>query len=357
MSVSLEADFLTERDEPAYEELLTRSSRAMVWGSLAYRNFLRQALPGAADRYLVVRSGDRLLGALPVFLHQSASIAVVNSLPYYGSHGDAVLDEGSESQAAAVEAALLRGLRELTLSISADALTLIANPLRARDDGLTSGGFLRLIDDRVGQISPIPAARSRDEAIEAVLRQCRQKTRNQARKGLRGNFIIADSEAEEDWRELHRYHAEGMVRIGGRAKDWSAFAALRRAFSGGGYRLFTARRDGAFCGALLLLCYKDWVEYFTPVASEAYRPEQVLSALIAHAMAGSALSGYRLWNWGGTWRSQTGVYHFKRGWGARDHVYGYYGAPLSTRAQGMTEAEILAACPNFYVKRFSKAAA
>ena len=150
------------------------------------------------------------------------------------------------------------------------------------------------------------------------------------------------------------HHRLGMERIGGRAKSTAEFAALRCALAPRGMcRLHVARHKGAFAGALLNLYYRDWVEYFTPVAVDEYRAEQVMSALIATAMQDACLSGARIWNWGGTWPTQAGVYHFKKGWGAIDHPYVYYGAVLDERLAAASADSLREQFPFFYSRPFA----
>jgi hypothetical protein len=173
------------------------------------------------------------------------------------------------------------------------------------------------------------------------------------RKGLKSGFRIFRSDDEADWLALHRHHVEGMARIGGSHKPWSHLASLRRMFpTPHASQLYVAYIDGAFAGGLLLLLYRRWVEYFMPVAVEEHRNRQVISALIAKAMTDYAAEGFELWNWGGTWPSQLGVYHFKRGWGAEDSTYGYYGFARDGAFDGISSADLLKSYPLFYLFRF-----
>src|SRR5262249_17659234 len=117
-------------------------------------------------------------------------------------------------------------------------------------------------------------------------------------------------------------------------------------------RLYVARDGETFAGALLNLYYRDWVEYFTPIAVEDFRKEQVLSALIAVAMTDAILEGRKYWNWGGTWPSQSGVYHFKRGWGAQERIYQYFGAVRSGSLASITMTAFSEEYPHYYLRPF-----
>ena len=71
---------------------------------------------------------------------------------------------------------------------------------------------------------------------------------------------------------------------------------------------------------VVIIKYENTIEYFTPVVEEEFRDSQALSALIYDLMENFSMQGFKLWNWGGTWRSQEGVYRFKNRWGAEDMV-------------------------------------
>ncbi len=161
------------------------------------------------------------------------------------------------------------------------------------------------------------------------------------------------SNLESDWSELAKHHSTSMSRIGGIAKSFNQFLALKDTLSPNNMcRLYVAYRGAEFAGALLNLYYEEWVEYFAPVSVERFRGEQVMSALIATAMSDAILEGRRYWNWGGTWLTQSGVYHFKKGWGAKDHLYAYCGAVFDKELEKRQSSELLAAFPLFFVRPF-----
>ena len=69
--------------------------------------------------------------------------------------------------------------------------------------------------------------------------------------------------------------------------------------------------------------FNKTVEYFAPVIKEKYRYSQALSKIIFEAMADASFSGFKRWNWGGTWLSQEGVHRFKKRWGTEECLYSY----------------------------------
>jgi hypothetical protein len=306
-------------DEPAYNHFLGASPHASLYSSLEYRSFLQAVVPGAPE-YLIAVARDRIVGALPLFVHRAPGAGVVmNSLPWYGSHGGCVLMSANDDF---VRRALLAEYCRRVVEADALSSTLILLP----GEQFSLDTYRAVIrpaaeDSRIGQITDLPAA---GEGLENRLLSCfSRKTRNLVRKALRQSFDCVIRDDEEAWRVLHRLHTENLQAIGGKAKPWSHFAALRERLPGGWRRLYVAADAGRPVAALLLARYRDTVEYVTPVVDAEYRSRQALSFVIYRAMLDAAHDGLRYWNWGGTWPSQQTLFHFKQGWGARESAYTY----------------------------------
>ena len=107
---------------------------------------------------------------------------------------------------------------------------------------------------------------------------------------------------------------------------------------------------------MLLFYFKDTVEYFIPAIDIEWKKEQPLSALIHIAMY-DAIKEKKIvkWNWGGTWTTQKGVYHFKSRWGAKDLPYFYYSKIFfdEKKISFITPKELLKSYPFFYTIPFS----
>lgn len=327
----------------------------MLYHTPQYLTVLARILPPGAEPLLLVASeANQITASLAAFVLADDGAKVLNSLPYFGSHGDALLgcDEAVAERAASLIADELASIiRERDIG----AVNIVSNLRNSVLEGRLPGLGLECWDSRVGQITSLQPAGSREEAFESVLATCHQKTRNLVRKGLRQGFQIERSTSDADWAQLIEHHQRSMSRIGGRAKTEAEFAAIRGVLQPlDQCRLFVARRDGAFAGALLNLYHRDWVEYFTPVSVEEFRNEQVLSALIAHAMAEAICEGRRTWNWGGTWSTQAGVYHFKQGWGAVDQPYRYLGVVRDRSLLEEDPQTLSRRFPYFYVRPYAR---
>jgi len=157
-------------------------------------------------------------------------------------------------------------------------------------------------------------------------------------------------------RSLWDLHVDNMSSIGGLAKPWHVFETIMSSFEAEkDYHIYVALADKQAAAALLIFYFKDTVEYFTPVIAEQHRSNQPLNVLILRAMTDAILERRaRKWNWGGTWRSQDGVYHFKSRWGARDHVYRYhtYVRTDDSTLRTVRQAELADGYPHFYTIPF-----
>lgn len=320
---------LQGEDLPARRALLERAPDAMVYASPEFAAFLAEIVPGRAV-CLGAFDGDELRGLLPYFVARDPALgSVVNSLPWYGSHGGCTLaDPGDESARSALLEAYAGVAREPDTALA----TLIATPHEeARRERYARLLGPDLEDGRVGQVSALPASSAcgagedgAAELEERLLRSFGQKTRNLVRKSLKQGFTVREADDDAAWAFLVRVHAENMAAIGGRAKPASHFEALRSRLPAAWRRLLLALQGDEPVAALLLLHFRETVEYLTPVVRVEHRSAQPLSFLIFHAMRDAARAGLRWWNWGGTWASQRSLHHFKAGWGALDRPYGYF---------------------------------
>lgn len=327
--------------EDAYESFVRRHPKSLFYYTLAYRDFLGDVLVSAKAVYFVVQDNSgAILGVMPSFVMEAQGIKVMNSLPFYGSHGSPLVKDDD----AGVYKALIDAFESYAAENGVHSSTVISNIHDAHSDMIAQD----YLDDRIGQITPLPDTADED-ILMAVLHQ---KTRNMARKGLKSGFEIETSESDADWDWLYETHVQNMEAIGGLAKPQKVFDALRARFDGQ-YRLYMARRDGRNAAAALLINYNDIIEYYTPVIHADFRSDQPLSAIIFKAMQDGIEAGQKRWNWGGTWKTQEGVYRFKSRWGAEDIPYKYYTKLCDEQILKMSKEELLKEFPYFFTIPFS----
>lgn len=354
MSLEVVIDDLSS-DQGPYAAVAAASPHALIYHSVTYGRFLKAMMPAARCEYLVAQEGDRPVAALPTFaLAHPQHGTVVNSLPFYGSHGSILCLP--DAPAGAVDA-LMDAFHARNRAGGVVAATIVGNP-EAPPPSPPAGPQPDLIDRRIGQFTPLPAGSNRSAMEDALFAQYHQKTRNMVRKGLKSDYRFREDTSPAMFAELERMHVDGMRAIGGKWKEPAFFAAVQSAFQAGrDYRLFVAETsEGGVAAMLLMLYHCGYAEYFVPVSDADHRSNQPLSALIHHAMLTSILeAGSTCWNWGGTWLSQDGVYRFKSRWGTVDKEYDYkvWLYPENGDVTRLTRAELANGYPQFFVVPYS----
>ncbi len=330
---------ITAADEAAYGAYVAAHPDAMLYHSLPYVQMIAGLTAARNDTIVSCDSDGNINGVLPVLSKDGPLGRIVNSLPYYGSNG------GPLASTPAVESALVDAYNELARSEAVASATMVGNPLAAapREDVAQT-----LTDHRIGQFTTLAyVARHADALMESF----HHKTRNMVRKSLKSGLTVR---VENDMVEFLRdVHQENLRAIGGLAKSDEFFECFPRRFQPDrDFRIWVARDAGEPVAAMLLFYFRGAVEYFTPVVREAYRAKQPLTRLIFESMVDASERGFSLWNWGGTWATQDGLYLFKSRWGTRDVEYTYHVQINSDAIAGSTRQFLLSHYANFFVIPF-----
>lgn len=310
---------LTAEHENDYRSFIGSIPSALIYYSLEYRNFLVKAVGGKPVYLLAFREGA-IAGILPLFKTSHPQFGtVVNSLPWYGSHGGCLVgpDGGDD-----VRKALLSAYLDIVSEPGVFTATMILSPSEEKEIGLYRDYLKPVVSDgRIGQLTPLPS--SGDDIENSILMTCAQKTRNLVRKSMKQGFSLMISDEEWAWSFLYDTHQDNILAINGKPKPMEHFSAIRESIPTSMRSLFVAMHEGNPAAALLTMSFGRTVEYITPVIRHEFRSQQPLSFLIFHAMLKGAKDGFHWWNWGGTWMSQESLHHFKQGWGAVDMPYSY----------------------------------
>jgi CelD/BcsL family acetyltransferase involved in cellulose biosynthesis len=333
----IKVETLRRAEDSAWDAFVREGEGGLIYYSTPYRELLLDEL-GCEAEYLVAREGGEIHGVLPLMWSENSGARVLNSLPYYGSHG-APLAKSREGEQALIEAWDERAADSRTL-----AATMVANPFRAGDPLEPRHD---LTDARIGQVTRLPATEP-DELMPLYSKNGRRNVRQAERRG-----VEVRSEPHR-LHELWRLHAENMRAIGGQAKSEEFFTRLPRHLDPGReYDLWVARKEGKMIAGLLVSYFHDVAEYWTPTVDADHRVDQPMAVTLYRAMSDAVRRGCRLWNWGGTWTSQGGVYRFKRKWGAEDRPYRYFIRINDRSVLDATPEELLERFPHFYVVPFS----
>lgn len=334
------------QDSLEYDDFLKSVSSSMLYQSSVYRDFLTHALPNANSHYLGAFKSGKLVGALPLMSADGPAGRVFNSLPFFGSHGGLLLLPNSDSD---VAGKLIEAAKSLCRVSNAFSMTIVESPI---GDSSNSKFGLRKTDERIGQITVLPTAARGQNVEEALMSRFHGKTRNAIRKAQKSGFEVVVDNSRTGFENLWDLHRENMAVLGGNPKSDSVMSAIQACFRPDHDFQVYAAKDGAETAAsLLVLFYRDFVEYWIPATRDNYRANQPLSLLIFEAMKDAVLRRQsRYWNWGGTWHTQQGVYNFKSRWGTRDFRYSYSTTLLESSYDFRGDAEeLIAAYPGFYL--------
>ena len=156
--------------------------------------------------------------------------------------------------------------------------------------------------------------------------------------------------------ELWEIHKSNMLKIGGKFKSLSFFKSIENFFKIGiDYEIYTLKKDQDIAATLLVFIHKDNVEYFTPAINDVFRDLQPLNCLIYETMIDLVYRRKsKIWNWGGTWEDQKGLYTYKKRWGAKETQYRYFINANFEILKKLKKDDLINNYPNYYLIPFDK---
>jgi hypothetical protein len=334
--------------ELTYDRFLTELPESLFFASNKYRKFLKHFLKAEDAYFVAVDENGKILGALPSFIKENKIHGnILNSLPFYGSNGGLLILPGH----AEVGKELLNGFYKFAEEKNCVASTIISSPQDFREVAYEKYSGYTFKDSRIGQLTQLPE--KANDINDSVMKIIDSKMRNLIRKAQKLGMTTRWENGTSHFDFLISTHQENMAAIGGLAKEEVFFRMIPDYFEYGvDYRIYTATLNNELTAAMLVFYFNKTVEYFTPVIKAEYRSHQPLSLLIFEAMKDAVQMGYNWWNWGGTWASQGGVYHFKSQWGTSDKPYYYYTKIFNKDILSRTKEELLKEYPYFYVAPF-----
>jgi hypothetical protein len=324
-------------DRSACQALLAGHAEALLYHTIFYKDFLEDLL-GCESEYWLAWEGERLTGILPLMWRDGPLGPVANSLPFFGSHGGPIAVTDS------ARAALWNVFEELASRPGVAAATAIGSPFDVESPPI----HWNLVDERIGQMSSLEGEGSPEDRILHMIDG--SAVRN-IRKAERSDVTVAIENDRLDF--LADAHRASMAEINGTPKPATFFQKVTRYFrADGDYRIYIARRGGEPIAGLLVFYFNRVVEYFVPATIKSARELQPMALILYRAMLDATNRGCILWNWGGTWPSQEGVYRFKRKWGAKDFPYRYFTVVNNQEVLHSSAHELLAHYSNFFVVPF-----
>jgi hypothetical protein len=331
---------LDKETEDEYEDFILRNENSLIYYSVKYKNFLEELLDGSSE-YLIARDSGIVKGVLPLFYNDGRFGRVYNSLPFFGSNGGII----AESQEAFE--ILLNEYNNIAEDEKTCSSTIVTNPLIENN---YSHLKCDLTDERIGQFTVLPpSSDGKDNLMSKIDSTARRNIRKAAKSGI--TVRIDNSQVKF----LKQIHKDNMNAIGGKSKSEMFFVLVEKYFrKGGDYNIYVAEKGGRLIAALMIFYFNRTVEYFVPAIVEEFRTYQPLALIVYNAMVDASKMGYTLWNWGGTWPTQEGVYRFKKKWDSFDRRYNYFVKINNTEIYESSKEELSEEYMNFYVIPFDK---
>jgi Acetyltransferase (GNAT) domain len=337
-------------------------SEACSWGSFYHsaRNLdLVQAVAAVRVYYLSCYKNGQLTGGISFGVKNGISGPVVNCLPYFGSYGDALVERDGDTEA---EKLLYRSLLQHCHEMNALSLTVISSPFAGKSHHGRLLQFLRpsFTENRICQISHIPAynGEARDTYRDKILGMMQGRARTAYKKVARAGFELRRAESESEVLAFASIHQQNIGAKGGIFKTKEFFLKVFRMSQddANGSEMAVVLDNGNVVAGVVLFSFKDMVEYHSVCLSDSYRSISPIYQIIVERMVDAGMAGCRLWNFGGTWNSQVGVYKFKRSFGALDYPYHYYNVFFRDleAVRQMRQKDIIRAYPLYYVVPFSE---
>lgn len=334
---------------------LNRIQNQLIYYSPDYLKFLGSILKKSKLFYLV--SYDKMnsiRGILPLsFLETGGGKFVLNSLPFFGSHGGILVDPQNPN-IKEIYQEFYKYIENKFINENLISFLIIDNPISTQNFEKHKFEHFRIEDSRISQIKYLPNIENINETEKNLFESFHVKTRNAIRKGLKLNPRFIENSDIKDINWIQKVHKNSIKKMGGKYKTLLELETLIEHFP----PPFKSRVYFAVIGTqkiagLIVLLYKDTVEYFTPVVIERFKNSQILSSLIFYSMKKLNIEGYKIWNWGGTWNSQEGVFRFKNRFGSRSINYKYFIYKNQDLIDGLNEIQ-LKKLNHYYLYNYNK---
>ncbi len=353
--MNVEIKLLDESTFEHYKEFLLKQEYSLLYYSNSFRIILEKYTKCETYYSLAINNIGKILGVFPLAIYESNNLGkIANSLPFYGSNGGVLLDEKlSQEDSNDVISSLCNFVLNLINEQKCIASTFITNPfVDIVENWFESNLDYDFSDFRIGQITELPF--NENNLDSSLLKLYNDPRPRNIRKAIKSGVKIRFSKEEKDLDFLFKVHSDNIMSIGGKPKEYKFFMDVIDVMPSNSYDIIVAEINKQPIASLLVLYFSKTVEYFTPATLYDYRNLQPSSLIIYKGMKKAIEKGFKYWNWGGTWKSQYGVYNFKKKWGAKDHKYKYYTKIYDKSLLNLSPNELLKNFPNNFVLPFNE---
>jgi hypothetical protein len=330
-------------DKEAYIRLIANCENTLIYTDLNYLDAISEYTK--SELYFVVDVVDReIVSALPFCIYFGSYGPVINSLPFYGSNGGII----SRNKKISNFNLIIDKILEFAKENRCVSVTIIESPLNPAFDYDFNRFNYR--DSRISLLNYFDHNMKSSDLMESFEDP---RPRN-IRRAIKTGVEVKESHTIESIEFLAKTHYQNISSIGGIPKNYDFFQFITARLPTNQWVILDALYDGIRIASLLLLYSEDVIEYFTPVNLPEFRHLQAQSLLIFTGMRFAIANKIYIWNWGGTWNTQKGVYDFKKKWGPMELKYNYYCAILEESILYKSKTSLIEQYPYFYVLPFSE---
>lgn len=311
--MSIDIEELTAVHDAEVEEFLNRlsleSPAVLAYHYPFYRDMLVESGVGR-PLFLGARLGADLVGLLPALVRETEVGTAICSLPFFGPNAGVICNESALTQS--IHAALIGEL--LTRARAARALSCaVYTPLMFTDFS------------QYDAFTPTAAVEKFTQHNDVVNSEWNGFIRNRLRRAERLDVTITTENTPTRFDEFYAIYSENCGDYGIPLKPKTCVEKLLSpALQGRRSQVYYALQQDQMIGALLLMKSPSTVSYYIPCTRHDARNLQPGTLLVDRAFRDARAEGARVWNWESSPSRESGVYEYKRKWGAVESSYRIY---------------------------------
>jgi hypothetical protein len=340
-----------DKVESQYLDFLDKAENVLFFHHPCYLELLGEHL-NATPLILFIEDSEGSSVVMPFLLKEGSKGKVVNSLPYFGSNGSFICF-GTPDSINLLKIKALSELEEWCKNEKVISLNIVTNYFdQTEKDWFKEYYRPDYMSERFGQVTKLPAFSENYDS--ELLKQFQDPRPRNIRKAINSGVSIRKAESDKDWDFLFEVHKENMEGIGAPVKKRAFFSLVKQNLTVDFYTLYIAEIDSKPVACMLVFHAFQTVEYYTPGTLSEFRNQQPSALLVFEAMKEFAEKGYKWWNWGGSSSRDSGVYDFKKKWGAIEMPYYHMTKILDSTIYNSTSQELLEEYPGFFVVPFNQ---
>jgi len=339
MKVEIEENF--EINE--YDEYLNSLSNTPFTLSRNHLLLLQDILKSKTI-FVTAKENQSLIGTIPFFVKKGTHGIVVNSLPFFGSHGGVV---SSNNQ---IMKKMIQKFNEYNNENDVLSSIIISNPFSNNEEIYQKHFNFVHHEKRFTQCSIL-----NNETKDTLWDKLEKRVRWTVKKCLKNSVSVENTEINQlTSSEFYEMYKIGILAKKGRLKPKNFFELVKHHFTyKEDYDIYVAKLNSKPIAYLLIFFNKPYAEYYMPAFDNNLSNINGTSILIWKSIIDSIDRKFSYYNFGGTLANQKSLYLFKRGWNSKDFFYHYYIQADLERLKSIDTTNILTEYENFYVFPFS----